>query len=91
MNTHDIGDRVRVTCTFKNLDDVLTSPTTVTAEMLAPGATVPTTPTVTAGSTGVYYVEVDAALAGIYRLRFEGTGALVAAAEHAFSVRRSYF
>lgn len=91
MNTYEMGTLVRVTCTFRDIDGEPANPTAVTADVLLPGATASTPASLSSGSTGVYHADIPTEEPGIYRVRFEGTGSVVVAAEHAFTVRRSAF
>lgn len=86
-NRIDIGDRVRLTATFQDLDEVATDPTTVVCTVKAPSG--PTsTPSVTRVAEGEYIADVDVTEAGLWRYRWAGTGDLVAAEEGEFSVVR---
>lgn len=89
--TYDIGDAPTVTATFSDEDGVLTNPTTVTAKLLAPdGTQTDLTPANT--GTGIYRAAVPTLTqAGTHRVKFFGTGALVAAEEVAFVVRQTRF
>lgn len=80
MNTYDIGDAVVLTATFS------VAPTTVTLTLRAPDGTESTPAVSSTGGTST--ATVVTTQAGIYRYRWEGTGAAVAAEEGAFRVRR---
>lgn len=90
IDAYDIGDTVRLTATFTNESAANADPTTVTVSIRAPDGTV-TTPTATQSSTGVYYCDLAVTMAGVWRYRFAGTGALVAAGEGQLFVRESVF
>lgn len=62
-------------------------PTTVTLTVQAPDGT-QTTPTPTSSVTGTWTADVSVTQAGVWWYRFEGTGAVAAAAEGLLSVRR---
>ena len=90
MTTHDIGDSPTVIGTFYNLSDVLTSPTTVTAQHLQPNGVQAALTPVTTVSAGVHSVTLPTITqSGEHVVKFFGTGALVAAEETTISVRQS--
>lgn len=94
MAKYDIGDLVRATGTFRDLDEVLVDPDTVTFKSKAPsGAVVSRTyPTdVTKESVGVYHSDWSLNETGTWYLRIESTGAAQAAEEITISVARSVF
>lgn len=86
----DIGDRVQLRCEFRNESDVLTDPTTTTLQIKDP-AGAESAPTPTSSVAGIWTYNLDVTLAGVYYYRFKGVGAVVAAAESKFEVRRSAF
>lgn len=93
MNTYDIGDTVRVSCTFE-VDGVATNPTTVTVKIKAPLGAVTTKvygtdAEVQRPSTGRFYIDVDATETGTYRYRWVGTGTAKGAEAGAFYVRKN--
>ena len=94
VNTYDKGDAVRLKGTF-TVSSVLTDPTTVTLKVKDSDGTISTYTysggTVTKLSTGVYYKDVTVSNDGIWYYRFESTGAVAAAGEGSFEVRRSEF
>ena len=79
VESYWVGTVVRVTATF-TAGATPADPTTVVARTRSPGGTVAT---VAATRTGVGVFTADVALTerGIWGYRFEGTGAVVAAAE----------
>lgn len=87
MATYDIGDEVRMTATFTDLDGNNADPTTVTCTVEDPDGTT-STPTVQNPNVGVYYADISPDQAGKWWFRFDGTGALVAAEEGSFAVRK---
>ena len=89
MAAHDIGDRVRLEVTVKDYDDALTA-ATLTITVTDPDGNA-TEVEAEAESTGLYYGYVTVDQAGTWRWRAETSGALVGAAEGAFTVRKSYF
>ena len=66
-------------------------PTTVVLELADPTGTVVTPPSVSHPSTGVYKALYTPMMAGVWTVRWEGTGAVVAASEFRFEVRPSAF
>lgn len=89
-NTYQSGSSIVLTGTFKNPSAVLTDPTVVVCKVRTPGRTL-ATPTPINTSTGVWaatYSLLDADH-GTYHYRFEGTGAIQAAAEGSFIVAES--
>jgi len=82
---HDIGDLVTLTITF--IDDAgdPRDPTTVVCTVQAPDGTL-TTPSVANPSVGTYVAETEPAASGVWRYKFTGTGAWVAAEEGSFDV-----
>lgn len=87
---YDIGDKVRVTATFKDVADALVDPTNVVLKFKDPSAVV-TTPTVTRTSLGIYYAEQSITAAGVWYYRAEATGTGQSAAEGTFTVITSNF
>ena len=77
--TRDVGDKCRVTCTFKNLAGADTDPTAITFKMLEPDGTVTTyvygvDAELVKSATGIYYVDWTSDQAGRHLYRFIGTG-----------------
>ena len=89
-NTYDVGDLIRVTATFRDADEELDSPDTVTMKVKAPGGTVATS-TPGADSPGVFHVDIDCNASGDWEYRAEGDASPQAAAEGRFYVRPSSF
>lgn len=89
-NTYDVGQRVRLTCTF-TVSDVATDPTTITLEVEPPGDSVSTytyaASQITRSAQGVYYKDLDLDEEGIWNYTWTGTGNVVAAAQGYFIVR----
>lgn len=89
-NTYQSGSSIILTGTFKNVAGVLTNPTAVTCKVRTPTKTLDT-PTTTSSATGIWtasYSLLDANH-GTYYYRFEGTGAVQAAAEASFKIAES--
>lgn len=87
----DIGDRVKLTGTFTNAAGVLTNPTVVTCKVRTPSGTVTSHLDAANPSAGVFTKEIEVTEAGMWRFRFEGTGAVKAAEEGFFDVEESVF
>lgn len=90
---YDIGDLVRLTGTFTDLAGVATDPTGITCSIRLPSGTVTTlTYGVDASlyrtSTGVYYTDFAPTMEGLHYYRFAGTGAVTAAEETTFYIRK---
>lgn len=83
----DIGDRLTLTASFRDADGELADPSEVTLDVLSPDGTV-TRIDVDSASTGVWTGTVDPDTSGRWVYRWVGTGAVVAAEEGSFSVRR---
>lgn len=97
-NTYDVGDLVRVTGTFTDIDSVATDPDVVRCKYQDPSGN-DTTDVYGVGSTvksatGVYYLDIDIDEAGTWFYRFEGEtsgGEGQGAAESNFYVTPSEF
>ena len=87
MNRYDVGDTVRVSATFLNVNGVLADPATVTCTFRRPNGT-NITATPTSSTTGVWIAEVTVDDSGVWRYRFEGTDTESVAEEGSFVVRR---
>tara|TARA_B100000287_G_scaffold425732_1_gene472507 strand:- start:71 stop:358 length:288 start_codon:yes stop_codon:yes gene_type:complete len=81
MAVYDNGDSVRVTANFTT-DGTLADPTGdaagVTVTWRKPSGGTDATPTATKSSTGVYYVDLTLAEAGVHTVRFQGTEGVIA-------------
>lgn len=96
MNTYDIGDQVRLEVIFRDEDGVEHDPTAVLCTVKeSDGDTLyyayGDDPALTRDNTGTYYLDLIATKAGTWSYRWQGSGALTAAAEGSFIVRRSKF
>lgn len=86
LTNYDVGDKVRSSVAFTNSSDVATDPTAITFAWRIEGGTVIT---FTSGvdaelvndSTGNYHVDLTLAAAGIYYIRWLGTGTVAASDE----------
>lgn len=85
-NVYDVGDGIRLTGTF-TISGSGANPTTATLSVTDPSAVV-TTPSVGSGTDGVYLVDIIVDEPGDWHYRWVGTGAVVAATEGHFLVRK---
>lgn len=85
--TFDIGDELYLQGTFTNAGGTLGNPGSVVARVIDPRGTVtPLAPVEI--STGVWQGTFAPEVWGEHWFRFEGTGAITAAAEERFQIRR---
>jgi hypothetical protein len=97
MSDFEQGTLIRSTATFTNAAGANTDPTTVTVRYRVGTDTVTTKVYVTdaaviKSATGIFYIDLAVgALDGTWHVRWEGTGAVVAAVEASFSVKPSQF
>lgn len=91
LGTFESGSLVQLTGTFRNAAGVLTDTSTAVCTVRDPAGAL-TTPGVSHASTGVYTANVDltGAVAGVWRVRWSGTGTVQAADEDTFFVPVSY-
>ncbi len=88
------GDTVRLTGTYRNPStQALTDPTVATCKLRLPdGSTVTYSGAqVTKDGVGLYHVDILVSQHGVYRYRWEGTGAAAGVGENAFRVKHSVF
>jgi len=90
ISVYDVGDVVRVSCTFSTAD-VLTDPTTITLCVKTPNGTIHeytyAAGTVLKGAPGVFYKDVSIDASGTWTYRWVGTGTVATAEEGQFLVR----
>jgi len=94
MNAFNLGDRVKLSVTFKNTAGTPTDPLLVTFKMVAPDHTAvsytctppPSGAEITRDSTGVFTVYIDTAMKGLHAYRWEGTGTYATVEESEFYV-----
>lgn len=96
MNIYDVGDQVRLSVQFTDEDGVAVDPTLITVRYARPdGAETAVTydgmTAVTREATGDYYLDLVADAAGTWSYRWASSGAVTAAGEGRFEVRRSMF
>jgi hypothetical protein len=92
-NIYDRGDVVRLSANFTDMSDNAADPDSVTLRVKQPDATVtvyvyPGGDIVKDG-TGQYHYDLPIADSGDWYYRYEGTGAVQAAAENLFHVYKS--
>lgn len=93
VNTHDYGDLVRLTGTFRDaLTDALLDPTVVKVTIREPDGTTTTyqygvDDEVVRSSLGVYYVEVPIDQIGMHHYRWYSTGVGQASEQWKFNVQ----
>ena len=89
MNAYDIGQQVRFSVTFKSQSGALTDPTGVKAKVQDPSGNEATytygvgVAVVKDAGLGKYHLDLTIDEQGLWVYRWEGTGALIAAAENA--------
>lgn len=93
MAEFNIGDKRRLTMTFRDVAGDLTDPTTITFLMKEPDGTKTTyisgvNAEMVSVSTGVWRVDWVIEQEGVHNFEFKGTGTVVTAEEAAFRVRR---
>lgn len=88
MTTYDVGDRVQITTTFTDLDGTPTSPDTLYADYLKPGATEATELTPSDEGSGVVTTLLPAFdVGGVWRWYVKGTAGVIAADQGDLVVR----
>lgn len=95
-NTYDVGDQIELSVVFTTAEGAAADPTVVTVQIKDPAGNVTTleygeSEQVERDETGVYLLDLVADQPGVWAYRWAGTGALTAAAEGTFNVRRSAF
>lgn len=94
MNTYDTGDQVRLSVLFTDSDGNAADPTVVTVKYINPLGTVTERtyeddPAVIRDGTGEYSTDFVVSRPGSWHYRWQSTGAITAASEGQFQVRRS--
>lgn len=87
-NTYDVGDLITLTGRFFSdaAETVAADPGVVIVRVKDPLGVV-TTPTTTKIGTGIYTAPLTPTVAGMYEIRWEGTGAVQAAEQSELYVR----
>ncbi len=93
MTEKNIGDKLRLTSTFRNINSVLTTPTTVTFVLKEPDETKTTyisgvNAEIVTESEGVLHVDWSITQEGVHNYEFKGVGLVDTAEEGSFRVRR---
>ena len=95
-NTYNMGNNIRCSVSFRNLAGALANPTVVTFRYQDPSGnetilTLPPDAAIVNDGTGQYHSDITIDEEGLWYYRWEGTGALIAAAEFYFQIRDSEF
>lgn len=93
MNSYPFGSAVLLTGEFADASNVLMDPTVITLRVRDPSGTMTsyTGVAITRTSTGMFSCQVVPATSGIWKYRWEGTGAAIAAGEKRFEIQPSDF
>ncbi len=92
MNAYDPGSIVTISVAFTNASGAPVAPSSVTLRVQNPAGTeTDYTTSLTNVSTGVYTQPVTPLISGIWRYRWEATGAVAAATDGAFVVTYTPF
>jgi hypothetical protein len=93
--SYDVGDESKLTATFKNIDSVLTAPTTITLKVKPPSGATATylmgASSMLNPSVGVYTYALPLTMSGVWFYRWIGTGTVTAAGEGWLRVNASQF
>lgn len=90
MNYYDVGDRIRLTATFRDSAGVLDSPDVVTWSVKKPDGTL-TAPTDVPQSAGIHRATIDIDQEGLWYYRVTGSNNPKAAGEDRIVARASVF
>jgi hypothetical protein len=88
MGSYDIGDGIKLTAHFTNDAGADANPTTVTCTVLLPDDSLDEATVTGPSPTGYYQAIITAEQNGKHFYRWAGTGAIVAAQEGRFTVRK---
>jgi len=96
MNTYDSGDVVRINVAFTNLAGATVDPGTVTVKVKNPVGVKTTyvygiAVEVVKDDVGLYHMDLEPTIQGVWSYRFEGTGANKGSEENTFQIRESAF
>ena len=95
MEAPQVGDSTRLSNDFKDVDGVLTDPTTIVLKVKDPSGTTDVytyaSAQVERDATGQYHRDIAIDEPGTWHWRWEGAGAIVAVDEDFFYVTRSAF
>lgn len=91
MEAHDIGDRIEVTAVFTDIEGDAMNPSDVKFILRSPAGELTEyeddAEEMAHPETGTFVMSIDPDESGLWRYRWEGTGAVVAAEEGMFYVR----
>lgn len=91
MNTYATGTKVTITGTFKDINNALVDPTTVTAQIQLPdNEIIDISDTLVNDSTGVYSVSYTPVLGGGHKYKMEGSGNCEISAYGSFKARNDF-
>jgi hypothetical protein len=85
--TYDIGDLILLSCSFTDIAGIPTDPTAVQCTIKLPNGSTQFLVLQKADS-GSYFTEFAPTISGLYYYRFAGIGAVTAAEEGTFFVRK---
>ncbi len=97
IKVYETGALIRAAGAFTDVDGVTAiDPTTITIRFIDPAGTATawlfgTDSEVIRDSVGNYHADIPVSLPGVWRYRWEGTGAAIAAGEGQFRVQDSRF
>lgn len=89
MNQYTVGTNIVLTATFRDATGALADPTAVTATIMLPNGTKAIV-AATKTAVGIYTANYTPTVNGLHGYRFEGAGAVVAAAEGAFLAQTTF-
>ena len=93
MNSYPLGSSLLLSATFTDIEDRTVDPTIITLSTRDPtGAEFDyTSPDITKVTSGVYTCQVAPTVPGVWRYRWRGIGAVLAANESKFEIKPSDF
>ena len=93
MNSYPLGSSLLLSATFTDIDNHAVDPTVTTLSVRDPAGVELdyVSPSVTKVASGVYSCQIVPSVPGIWRYRWKGTGAVLAANESKFEVKPSDF
>jgi len=90
MNEYEVGTTIKADVTFRDEDDALYDPTTVTAFVEQPDGTIYTVVTITNPSVGYYYFHYTILSEGDHMYQFTGVTGSISSVESSFFVAVEY-
>lgn len=93
MKSYPLGSSILLSATFTDISDHVVDPTAITLSTRDPAGVRfdYTDPEVVKVSTGVYSCQIAPTVPGVWRYRFRGIGAVLAANESKFEIKPSDF